>query len=1239
MPASLSCRVPINTQHSGLRTTLYNVDRMNLGINGFTFDDLATFEKRAELALTFDRFVEEHDAELFRRFDAYRLAMQNGTEHGGLTEPDESALLIAVGRHLGHFLAQLFRVESGAAALKRRASRDAEVARFKRDFVTKRVAKVKAAVTPNVAAAEALIRTIGGTENDEELALACTANKLLELERDYPRGAKEYAPSADARAALDQLRERLPQDVFDDTILRRDRVASSEGALREAAAIHALVDLLVDYCAVQWKDGRFDGFTSFRLPRPLVFDKLVPTEPVDELSFGGDHHEFRRRDGFKLTDPRMTPREIADESHYCIYCHERKKDSCSHGFPQANDTYKPNPLGMPLEGCPLDEKIGEMNFLRAEGDAIAALAIVMIDNPMCPGTGHRICNDCMRACIFQKQDPVNIPQIETGVLTDVLFLPWGFEIYSLLTVWNPLNVRRPLALPYNGKNVLVVGLGPAGYTLAHYLANEGFGVVAIDGLKIEPLQNVHEPIRDARSLWDELDNRILAGFGGVSEYGITVRWDKNFLKVIRIALERKSNIRFYGGVRFGGTLTIEEAFDELGFDHIAIAAGAGTPTIVRMKNNLVRGMRQASDFLMALQLTGAFKKDSLANLQVRLPAIVIGGGLTAIDTATELFAYYPVQVEKVLERFEALCADFGEERVRAGYDAEELTILDELLRHGRAVRDERARAAAAGEKPNFIPLVRAWGGVTIAYRKSMLDSPAYRLNFEEIEKAFEEGIAYADMLSPVEALSDDFGHVKALVFEKQVVEDGRWKDSGEIVELPARTVMIAAGTSPNVIYEKEHPGTFKLDKWKQFFQSFSLGGDGLELIEDDETTKDRGFFTSYQHPSRREKLISFYGDNHPTYAGNVVKAMASARDGYHRVVSVFAPQLLTMDRTADAQRERDEQWRALTSRLDDGLVARVHEVNRLTPTIVEVVVRAPFAARHFEPGQFFRLQNFETYAPRANGTTLAMEGIALTGASASPADGLLSVIVLEMGGSSRLCALLKKNEPVVLMGPTGAPTEIPRNETILLAGGGLGNAVLFSIARALKDNGCRVVYFAGYKKAADVFKRDDIEAGTHQVIWSVDAGEPIEPRREQDLGFIGNIVQSMLWYASEPRMFDLRDATRLIAIGSDGMMRAVKDARHAVLAPHLNPAHIGIGSINSPMQCMMKQVCAQCLQRHVDPETGKESFVFSCFNQDQPLDVVDFTNLRARLRQNTVLEKMSNLWLTRVLSAGENASV
>jgi len=127
--------------------------------------------------------------------------------------------------------------------------------------------------------------------------------------------------------------------------------------------------------------------------------------------------------------------------------------------------------------------------------------------------------------------------------------------------------------------------------------------------------------------------------------------------------------------------------------------------------------------------------------------------------------------------------------------------------------------------------------------------------------------------------------------------------------------------------------------------------------------------------------------------------------------------------------------------------------------------------------------------------------------------------------------------------------------------------------------------------------------------------------------------KSMLAYAQDDPMFELRDVQRIIAIGSDGMMRAVKEARHGVLAVYLDEKHVGIGSINSPMQCMMKQVCAQCLQRHVDPATGKESFVFSCFNQDQHLDEVDFVNLRARLRQNTVVEKLTNLWLTRLLAA------
>src|SRR5437764_15398923 len=99
-------------------------------------------------------------------------------------------------------------------------------------------------------------------------------------------------------------------------------------------------------------------------------------------------------------------------------------------------------------------------------------------------------------------------------------------------------------------------------------------------------------------------------------------------------------------------------------------------------------------------------------------------------------------------------------------------------------------------------------------------------------------------------------------------------------------------------------------------------------------------------------------------------------------------------------------------------------------------------------------------------------------------------------------------------------------------------------------------------------------------------GAIVEPSRPQDRHFRGNIVQAMLSYGRGelgPVLVPLSQVNRIIAIGSDKMMAAVKDARHGVLQPLLKPGHTAIASINSPMQCMMKEVCAQCLQRHVNP--------------------------------------------------------
>ena len=564
--------------------------------------------------------------------------------------------------------------------------------------------------------------------------------------------------------------------------------------------------------------GKISNWISEFAANKLDYEHLEKADIVEIdgiVSYSSTHH--RKRDGFALTDRRGTIREITKHIDYCMICHEREKDSCSKGLHEKDGSIKKNALGVDIKGCPLDEKISEMHFLRREGYPIAALAMIMLDNPMCAGTGHRICNDCMKGCIFQKQDPVNIPNVETSVLSDILNLKDGLELYGFLMQWNPLKVERPYALDYNGNKVLVVGLGPAGYTLSHYLLNEGFAVVAAEGLKVESALDIYNLNKESNlpSFKDviekELDERIISGFGGVSEYGITSRWDKNFLTVLQLLLERRKNFKVLDGIRFGGTITVDDAW-KIGFTHIALATGAGKPTLIRLKNNLSRGLRKASDFLMALQLTGAARKESLSNLQISLPAIVIGGGLTAIDTATETLAYYPIQVEKFYENAKALL-EIDKDYLINTFDDEELSEANIFFEHGKIIHETRKKAKENNEKPDFLPFLKEWGGVTLVYRKNLQSSPAYRLNHEEINEALEEGIKIIENLNPVECILNDYNAIESVRFIDSTRSDK------EII-LPAKTVFVAAGTSPNITYEKEYPKTFRMQESTGYYQPY-----------------------------------------------------------------------------------------------------------------------------------------------------------------------------------------------------------------------------------------------------------------------------------------------------------------------------------------------------------------------------------------------------------------------------------
>jgi NADPH-dependent glutamate synthase beta subunit-like oxidoreductase/NAD(P)H-flavin reductase len=1141
---------------------------------GLRFEDLYCRDGLARLDGCFVDVLKRHNTDLHNRLTAGRAAPDE------LTAKAHSDLIVELAVELDDFIAVLFGVAREVEALRERHDSLAPLYAVKRLFVQRRAAK---------------------------------------------KYGPDQAASFDGQALRGQLETLIGGE------LTELRFAERIDAWMKAEAEHAAaLDLAARYAA--WAahtpqgQRRHKGGVLFKLPRKIDPHHLiaVETELVDGVAVLKLPVSHRRaRDGFALTDSGADLAGALDHANYCIWCHNQGKDSCAKGLKEKSGEFKKSAFGVALAGCPLEEKISEMNLVEAGGHTIGALAIVAIDNPMCAATGHRICNDCMMACIYQKQEPVDIPQVETRILKEVLALPWGFEIYGLLTRWNPLDLRRPLPKPATGRKVLVVGLGPAGFTLAHHLINDGHTIVAVDGLKIEPLESEisgvgvggarasFRPIRDAAELREPLDARVMAGFGGVAEYGITVRWDKNFLKLIRLLLERRSEFAMFGGVRFGGTLTIDSAF-ALGFDHIAFCAGAGRPTIVPMKNGLAAGVRQASDFLMALQLTGAAKAESLANLQVRLPVVIIGGGLTAIDTATEALAYYPLQVEKFLSRYETLVGERGEAAVRAEWTAQEAETASEFLQHAREIRAERALAAREGRKPRLAELMGRWGGATIVYRRRLIDSPSYTLNHEEVAKALEEGIAFAERLTPEEVLLDDFGCARAL----RLSEAGPSAPPREVV-LPARTILVAAGTQPNTVLAREEPQHVHIDG--KYFQAVDENGRNV--------TPERITKPSAAHVLMSVRTdgraISFFGDLHPSFAGNVVKAMASAKQGYP-VVS----------RMLSRQPASEISPSALVARLNEELRAVVHAVNRLTPAIVEVVVRAPTAVRAFRPGQFYRLQNYETLSRDADGTRLAKEGLALTGAAVDRERGLLSTIVLEMGGSSDLCAQLAPGEPVILMGPTGHPTETPGGESVLLIGGGLGNAVLFSIGQALRRNGSRVLYFAGYKRAIDRYKVEEIERAADAIVWCCDEPPGFRTERAQDKAFVGDIVAALDAYASGAlgkAPLPLGEIDRVIAIGSDGMMAAVSRARQGMLAQHFKPGHKAIASINSPMQCMMKEICAQCLQVHRDPASGVESVVFSCFNQDQDLDCVDFDNLRARLSQNGVQEKLTRLWIDRSL--------
>ena len=333
-------------------------DTLTLG-HGLSFGDLYDRDGLVRLDGLFMDALGAADGDLHRRLETARAAPEP------LARLEESELILEIAPHLETFIAMLFGIEDELETdISGHRSAD-KVFVVRRNFVQRRAAK-----SFTVEQAEAL---------DGEAVTA-------EIESLIDRKISEWLFATAVTRWMED------EDANTDALATAERYAAWAGLSEAGRARHG------------------EG-VLFQIPGKLDFDHLVHNlETGDDGGFtchriGKDH--IRRRDGFGLTDEGADLLGALGEANYCIWCHKQGRDSCSTGLrekqPKGEDgpaPFRRNPLGTLLAGCPLEEKISEFQMLKAQGHPLGAFAVTIIDNPMVAATGHRICNDCMKSCVY-----------------------------------------------------------------------------------------------------------------------------------------------------------------------------------------------------------------------------------------------------------------------------------------------------------------------------------------------------------------------------------------------------------------------------------------------------------------------------------------------------------------------------------------------------------------------------------------------------------------------------------------------------------------------------------------------------------------------------------------------------------------------------------------------------------------------------------------------------------------------
>ena len=278
-----------------------------------------------------------------------------------------------------------------------------------------------------------------------------------------------------------------------------------------------------------------------------------------------------RKNNFSEVSLGYTKEMAIDEAKRCIQC---KNPKC-------------------MSGCPVKINIPQFIAKVAEGEFEEAYQIISKTSSL-PAVCGRVCpqeSQCEMLCARGvKHEAVAIGRLERFVAD-----------------WHNENIKDTSEkVISNGYKVCVIGSGPAGLTCASDLAKLGYDVTIYEALHVA---------------------------GGVLVYGIPeFRLPKKIVEKEILGL-KKLGVKIETNVVVGKTITIDELFNEFGFDAIFIGSGAGLPKFMNIKGENLIGVYSANEFLTRVNLMKAYEENSYTPIIKAKNVAVVGGGNVAMDAA------------------------------------------------------------------------------------------------------------------------------------------------------------------------------------------------------------------------------------------------------------------------------------------------------------------------------------------------------------------------------------------------------------------------------------------------------------------------------------------------------------------------------------------------------------------------------------------------------------------------------